>query len=110
MPQPLDRTRDTGAYQRLASWHGELTAFRRDLHAHPEIGFEERRTGQRVVAALRAAGVDEIHEGIGKTGVVAVVHGSAKSSSRLIGLRADKRRERLRLALVQHGPDARLRP
>ena len=78
-----------GAYRRLAEWHGELTAFRRDLHAHPELGFEERRTAARVVAALRAAGVDEIHEGIGRTGVVGVIHGSRRGSGRLIGLRAD---------------------
>ncbi len=82
-------TTHAGAYQRLAGWHGELTAFRRDLHAHPELGFEERRTAARVVAALRAAGVDEIHEGIGKTGVVGVIHGAQRASPRLIGLRAD---------------------
>jgi amidohydrolase len=80
---------DSGAYRRLAGWHDELTAFRRDLHAYPELGFEERRTSARVVAALRAAGVDEIHEGIGRTGVVALVHGASQSSGRLIGLRAD---------------------
>jgi hippurate hydrolase len=78
-----------GAYRRLAAWHGELTAFRRDLHAHPELGFEERRTAARVVQALRVAGVDEIHEGIGRTGVVGVVRGRRGSSSRAIGLRAD---------------------
>ena len=88
MLQTIDRTQN-GAYRRLVGWHGELTAFRRDLHAHPELGFEEKRTAQRVVAALRAAGVDEIHEGLGKTGVVGVVHGASKSSGRQIGLRAD---------------------
>jgi amidohydrolase len=77
-----------GAYRRLAGWHGELTAFRRDLHAHPELGFEEKRTAARVVAALRAAGVDEVHEGIGRTGVVGVVHGTG-ARGRSIGLRAD---------------------
>jgi hippurate hydrolase len=67
-----------------------MTAFRRDLHAHPEIGFEEKRTAARVVAALKAAGVDEIHEGIGKTGVVGVIHGSRRTTpDRSIGLRAD---------------------
>jgi hippurate hydrolase len=89
MLKPIDRG---GAYKRLADWHGELTAFRRDLHAHPELGFEETRTAQRVVAALRAAGVDEIHEGIGKTGVVGVIHGSSRGESgqgRMVGLRAD---------------------
>jgi amidohydrolase len=78
-----------GAYQRLAGWHGELTAFRRDLHAHPELGFEERRTAARVVEALRVAGVDQIHEGIGKTGVVALVHGRSGAGGRMLGLRAD---------------------
>jgi amidohydrolase len=86
MLKPIDRG---GAYKRLTDWHGELTAFRRDLHAHPELGFEENRTAQRVVAALRAAGVDEIHEGIGKTGVVGVVHGASKGTGRMLGLRAD---------------------
>jgi len=80
---------DSEAYRRLSAWHGELTAFRRDLHAHPEIGFEERRTGARVAAALRAAGVDEIHEGIGRTGLVAVIHGARRDSRRMVGLRAD---------------------
>ena len=78
-----------GAYQRLAGWHGELMAFRRDLHAHPELGFEERRTAARVVEALRVAGVDQIHEGIGRTGVVALVHGRSGAGGRLLGLRAD---------------------
>jgi amidohydrolase len=89
MLKPIDRG---GAYKRLTDWHGELTAFRRDLHAHPELGFEENRTAQRVVAALRAAGVDEVHEGIGKTGVVGVVHGVSRGKSgagRMLGLRAD---------------------
>lgn len=78
-----------GPYQRLSAWHGELTAFRRDLHAHPELGFEERRTAARVVEALKVAGVDQIHEGIGKTGVVALVHGRGGAGGRMIGLRAD---------------------
>jgi amidohydrolase len=90
MLKPIPRD---GAYKRLSEWHGELTAFRRDLHAHPELGFEENRTAQRVVAALRAAGVDEIHEGIGKTGVVGVIHGAAskgqRGDGRMLGLRAD---------------------
>jgi amidohydrolase len=77
-----------GSYRRLSELHAELTAFRRDLHAHPEIGFEEHRTAGRVVEALRAAGVDEVHEGIGRTGVVGVIHGASRAP-RMIGLRAD---------------------
>jgi len=81
-----------GVYRRLAGWHGELTAFRRDLHAHPELGFEEKRTAARVAEALRVAGVDEVHEGIGRTGVVGVVRGAragAARETRMLGLRAD---------------------
>jgi amidohydrolase len=78
-----------GVYQRLAAWHGELTAFRRDLHAHPELGFEEVRTAARVAEALRVCGADEVHTGIGKTGVVGVIRGAQSGSGRLIGLRAD---------------------
>ncbi len=80
-----------GVYRRLSDWHGELTAFRRDLHAHPELGFEERRTAARVAEALRVAGVDEVHEGVARTGVVGIVHGRGgrDAGARAIGLRAD---------------------
>ncbi|MDP3323977.1 MAG: amidohydrolase, partial [Hydrogenophaga sp.] len=77
------------AFAHIAAYHPELTALRRDLHAHPEIGFEEHYTAQRVVEALKVCGVDQIHTGIGKTGVVAVIHGSQRQSGRMIGLRAD---------------------
>ena len=77
------------AFAHIAAFHPELTAFRRDLHAHPELGFEEHYTARRVVESLKVCGVDEIHTGIGKTGVVAVIHGRQRTSGRLIGLRAD---------------------
>ncbi len=48
MLQAVDRTRQQGPYRRLAGWHAGLTAFRRDLHAHPEVRFEQKRTAQRV--------------------------------------------------------------
>lgn len=79
----------SGAYQRLSALHGELTALRRELHAMPELGFQERRTSARVVEALRLCGVDEIHAGIGRTGVVALIHGQGGAGGRLLGLRAD---------------------
>ena len=78
-----------GLFERLRALHPELTAFRRDLHAHPELGFEEVRTAARVAEALRVSGVDEVHTGIGKTGVVGVIRGRRSSSGRGIGLRAD---------------------
>ncbi len=86
-------SRTNGAYQRLSAWHTELMAFRRDLHAHPELGYEEVRTGGRVVEALKLFGVDEVHTGIGKTGIVGVIHGQASAppdaKTKSIGLRAD---------------------
>ena len=77
------------AFAHISALHPELTAFRRDLHAHPELGFEEHYTAQRVVEALKVCGVDEIHSGIGRTGVVGVIHGRRRDSGRMIGLRAD---------------------
>ncbi len=81
-----------GVFSRIAEFHPELTALRRDLHAHPELGFEEHYTAERVAQALRLCGVDEVHTGIGKTGVVGVVRGSAPARAgqlAMVGLRAD---------------------
>ncbi|NBT35715.1 MAG: amidohydrolase [Betaproteobacteria bacterium] len=68
-----------------------FTEVRRDIHAHPELKFEEVRTAQVVVDSLRVMGVDEIHEGIGGTGVVGVIRGrkGGGHAARAIGLRAD---------------------
>ena len=77
------------AFAHIAAFHPELTALRRDLHAHPELGFEETYTSQRVISALQVCGVDEVHTHIGKTGVVAVIHGQTRTSGRMLGLRAD---------------------
>ncbi len=85
-PRLLARGR---AFAHIAQFHPELTAFRRDLHAHPELGFEEVYTSARVQEALRLAGVDEVHTGLGKTGVVGVVRGQSTASGRMTGLRAD---------------------
>ncbi len=76
------------AFAHIAQFHPELTALRRDLHAHPELGFEEVYTAGRVEQALRLCGVDEVHTGIGKTGVVGVIRGR-EPGTRMIGLRAD---------------------
>ena len=68
--------------------HEGLTELRRDLHANPELGFEEHRTSALVAERLRGYGVDEVHTGIARTGVVGIIRGRG-SSARSIGLRAD---------------------
>ena len=93
----------TGPIQHISNYHAELTRIRRDLHAHPELGFEERRTAQFVATELSRYGVDEVHTGIGRTGVVGVIRGrldakpcpdvpegvAAEPCVRAVGLRAD---------------------
>jgi hippurate hydrolase len=73
----------------IQAFHAELTAIRRDIHAHPEFGFQEHRTAALVIERLKAYGVDEVHTGIGKTGVVGVIRGKKTDSNRGVGLRAD---------------------
>jgi amidohydrolase len=72
---------------RIGEFHQDMTAWRRDLHAHPELGFEEHRTAAIVADRLKAFGLDEIHTGIARTGVVGVLR--AGTGSGAIGLRAD---------------------
>ncbi|VIO76149.1 M20 aminoacylase family protein [Bradyrhizobium ivorense] len=72
---------------RIDSFADELTAIRRDLHAHPEIGFEEVRTSGIVADKLTSWGI-EVHRGLGGTGVVGVLKGKGNSGKK-IGLRAD---------------------
>ncbi len=89
LPTPGGNT-DDGTLRAISDFHPFLSAFRRDLHAHPELGFEERRTAARVAEALQGFGFDEVHTGVGRTGVVGVLRGRrAGSSSKSVGLRAD---------------------
>ncbi len=74
---------------RFAELHDDITAWRRDLHEHPEILFETHRTSATVAEKLRAFGCDEVVEGIGRTGVVGVIKGKSTASGKVIGLRAD---------------------
>ncbi|MBX3637911.1 MAG: amidohydrolase, partial [Rubrivivax sp.] len=64
----------------------EITRLRRDIHAHPELAFQEERTADVIAKALTDWGIP-IHRGLGKTGVVGIVKNG--SSSRAVGLRAD---------------------
>jgi amidohydrolase len=72
--------------ERVAQYHDDLTSWRRDIHAHPELGFEEHRTSDLVAAKLAEFGY-EVFRGIGRTGVVGRLR--AGISPRSIGLRAD---------------------
>jgi len=74
---------------RIADLHGEITAWRRDIHAHPELQYDVHRTAASVADKLKSFGCDEVVTGIGRTGVVGVIRGGKGAGSRVIGLRAD---------------------
>ena len=74
---------------RFAELHDDITAWRRDLHQHPELLFETHRTSATVAEKLRAFGCDEVVEGVGRTGIVGVIKGASVTSGKVIGLRAD---------------------
>ena len=70
----------------ISDFHNELTLWRRDIHAHPELGFEENRTSDLVAEKLSSFGID-VHRGLGKTGVVGTLRVGNQTTA--IGLRAD---------------------
>jgi hippurate hydrolase len=76
---------------RIADLHGDITAWRRDLHAHPELLYDVHRTAAAVADKLKSFGCDEVATGIGRTGVVGVIHGSKgrEAARKVVGLRAD---------------------
>lgn len=74
---------------RFAEWHDEIAGWRRDIHAHPELRFEEHRTAAKVAALLEEFGCDEIVTGVGQTGVVGVIRGRTQHSGKVVGFRAD---------------------
>ncbi|MGL4325802.1 MAG: M20 aminoacylase family protein [Beijerinckiaceae bacterium] len=74
---------------RVADLQDEITAWRRDIHEHPELLFDVHRTAALVADKLKEFGCDEIVTGIGRTGVVGVIHGKKPGNGKTIGLRAD---------------------
>ncbi len=74
---------------RFAEMHQEITAWRRDLHENPELGFDVERTAGVVADKLKEFGVDSIETGVGRTGVVAVIKGKQNTSGKVIAMRAD---------------------
>ncbi len=73
---------------RVADLHAEITAWRRDFHAHPELLYDVHRTAESVADKLKTFGCDEVVAGIGRTGVVGVIRGR-KAGGKVVGLRAD---------------------
>src|SRR4029077_13320759 len=77
---------------RIADLHGDITAWRRDIHAHPELQFDVHRTAASVAEKLKSFGCDEVVTGIGRTGVVGVIRGGRGEGGgdgrKVIGLRA----------------------
>ena len=111
----IDRRGPVSPVAHIRGWHAEFAALRRDLHMHPELGFEEHRTAKVVGERLAALGIEH-HAGIGRTGVVAVVPGRSTASGRAIGLRADmdalpmQEENDVRAQVPLRRADARLRP
>ena len=74
---------------RIADFHDEITEWRRTIHQHPGLLYDVEETSALVAEKLKEFGVDEIVEGIGRTGVVGVIKGRKNDSGRVIGMRAD---------------------
>jgi amidohydrolase len=74
---------------RVADLHKDITEWRRDFHAHPELLYDVHRTAASVAEKLKAFGCDEVVSGIGRTGVVGVIRGRKAGPDQVIGLRAD---------------------
>jgi len=74
---------------RVSDLHAEITAWRQDIHEHPELMYDTNRTSATVAAKLREFGCDEVIEGIGRTGVVGVIKGRMNTRGHVVGLRAD---------------------
>src|ERR1700682_5843349 len=76
---------------RVADLHGEITAWRHDIHAHPELLYDVHRTAATVAEKLKSFGCDEVVPGVGRIGVVGVIRGRKPGGGdrKVIGLRAD---------------------
>ena len=74
---------------RFAELYPTIVEWRHDFHRNPELQYELPKTTAKVADLLRSFGCDEVVEGVGKSGVVGVIHGQVDTSRRVIGLRAD---------------------
>jgi hippurate hydrolase len=78
----------TNPVERIRAYHADLKEVRHDIHAHPELAFEESRTASIVAELLAGWGI-EVHRGLAKTGIVGVIKGKKSNSGKGVGLRAD---------------------
>ena len=101
---------------RVADLHDEITAWRRDLHAHPELQYDVHRTAATVAEKLKSFGCDEVVPGIGRTGVVGVIRGRKGGKSAKVSacaptwMRCRSRKKPVCRTARRSGQDARLRP
>ncbi len=83
---------------RIADMSADMTAWRRHLHTIPELGCDCPKTAAFVAERLREFGVDEMHEGIAQTGIVAIIEGQGDGpdhrAARRFRCAADHRRDR----------------
>ena len=74
---------------RMAELHDEITIWRKEIHENPELNYDVHETAANVAAKLEAFGCDEVVTGVGRTGVVGIIHGKTQKSGYCVGLRAD---------------------
>ena len=74
---------------RMAELHDEITEWRKEIHENPELDYAVHETAANVASKLEAFGCDEVVTGIGRTGVVGIIHGKTQKSGYCVGLRAD---------------------
>ncbi|MCK5763340.1 MAG: amidohydrolase, partial [Clostridiales bacterium] len=73
---------------RIEEMYKDLVNIRRDFHMHPELGFEEFRTQEKIIEYLKSYGIDNIQK-IAKTGVMAIIEGNKSDIGNIVALRAD---------------------
>ena len=83
----MENSKAMAVINRIAEFYEEMKTWRRHIHSNPEVGFECFQTADFIKKQLLEFGVDEIHEGWAKTGVVAIINGKGEGGS--IALRAD---------------------
>ena len=86
---------------RLSELHSEIVGWRRDIHRHPELRFEEQRTAALVAEQLRRFGCDEVVTEVGLTGVDGVIRGNQNTTGMTIGFRADMDALSLRIPQIE---------